>query len=171
MGWLNLWGIGFWWFLLIGSLHIFWYVHGITSLVGFFQDNYGNDYLVKKCYGLMLVDGFIEIYVCELFVDGLFQNGFCWSTVWGLFECYFCEIMGCGLFQFCFFCEIMGSGLFHFVCALGAGWQVLSIMGPWACPILTSTYQIKMNETKFPRLRDHSTHCAMRACPILTVDA
>ena len=36
-----------------------------------------DSYLVEKCCGLMLADGFIEIYVCELSVDGLFQNYAC----------------------------------------------------------------------------------------------
>ena len=106
--------------------------------------------------------GSLKFMFVNYLLMGCFRIVFCWFTVWGSFEFYFCEIMGYGLFQFCFFVRFMGSGLFHFVCALGAGWQVLSIMGPWACPILTSTYQIKMNETKFPRLRDHSTHCAIR---------
>ena len=47
---------------------------------------------------MILVDGFIEIFVYELSVDG------------GLFD---------------FFLVIMGYGLFDFFCVLGLGWQVV----------------------------------------------
>ena len=49
------------------------------------------------------------------------------------------EILGYGLFQF-YFLVIMGSGLFHFLCVLGAGWQVVSIMGGRAWLSLTCIY-------------------------------
>ena len=53
-----------------------------------------DDYLEENFYGMMLVDGFVEISVYELSVDELFQNYFCEIMVWGLVEFYFLVIMG-----------------------------------------------------------------------------